>query len=119
MVEAKGHEEEHLVGNSIKVSAKGNVRSYIKYAGDQFKKEDTIQVSAAGKAIAKTLVFVELLKRETDFEIHQTTHIESIQMEDKKRDDKKVTIKGLDEADQKVMRTVTLMKIKLQKNAPE
>jgi len=40
-------------------------------------------------------------------------------MEDKRKDEKKIKIKGMDEADQKVMRTVTIMKIKLQKNAPE
>jgi len=40
-------------------------------------------------------------------------------MEDKRRDNKQIKIKGIDEADQKVMRTVTIMKIKLQKNAPE
>lgn len=119
MVEAAGHDEENLVGNVMKVSAKGNVRAYIKHALEQFEKNDSVETSAAGKAIAKNLVFVELLKREANFEIHQTTSIESTQMEDARKDESKVKIKGIDEADQKVLRTVTIMKIKLSKNAPE
>jgi DNA transposition AAA+ family ATPase len=105
--------EEKLEGNKMKVSAKGNVRAYIKYASEALTTHDSVDVSAAGNAIAKALVFIELIKRESEFELHQTSSVKTIQVEEKQ--DKK--IEGLEEV--KKMRTVTLMNFRLFKSAPE
>jgi len=110
MVEAVN--EEKLEGNKMKVSAKGNVRSYIKYASEALTTHDSVDVSAAGNAIPKALVFIELIKRECEFELYQTSSVETIQVEEKQ--DKK--IEGLEEV--KKMRTVTLMNFRLFKSAP-
>ena len=62
----------------MKVSAGGNTRSYIKYASEALTKHESLEVSAAGNAIVKALVFIELLKRESEFELHQTSSVKSI-----------------------------------------
>jgi len=74
---------------------------------------ESLEVSAAGNAIVKALVFIELLKRETEFELHQTSSVKSIQVEEKL--DKK--IEGLE--DTKKQRTVTLMNFSLSKAEPK
>ena len=53
------------------MTAKGVVRSYVNYAKNILKNFDIIEISATGNAIVKALMFVEMAKREIEFELHQ------------------------------------------------
>ncbi|XP_066349734.1 uncharacterized protein [Miscanthus floridulus] len=80
----KPREEEAPIGaNEIRITAQGRPRNYITYALAllQDNATDDIIIKAMGRAINKTVVIVELLKRRIAG-LHQNTSIESIDITD-------------------------------------
>ncbi|XP_062225649.1 uncharacterized protein LOC133924219 [Phragmites australis] len=76
--------EESLIGaNEIRITAQGRPRNYITYALAllQDNATDEIVIKAMGRAINKTVVIVELLKRRIAG-LHQNTSIESLDITD-------------------------------------
>ncbi|XP_073003062.1 uncharacterized protein [Typha latifolia] len=69
--------------NEIRITAQGRIRNYISYAITllQEKGSDEIIIKAMGRAINKSIVIVELIKRRVA-SLHQNTTIESIDIID-------------------------------------
>jgi hypothetical protein len=55
----------------IKVTAKGDARSSIKYALTQLESSDFLEINATGSAIVRALTLVENLKRDYEGDLHQ------------------------------------------------
>ncbi|KAJ1270989.1 hypothetical protein BS78_06G094400 [Paspalum vaginatum] len=79
----KPREESPIGANEIRITAQGRPRNYITYALAllQDNATDEIVIKAMGRAINKTVVIVELLKRRIAG-LHQNTSIESMDITD-------------------------------------
>ncbi|TVU14511.1 hypothetical protein EJB05_37985 [Eragrostis curvula] len=80
---SKPREESPIAPNEIRITAQGRPRNYITYALALLQDEATeeIVVKAMGRAINKTIIIVELLKRRIAG-LHQNTSIESLDITD-------------------------------------
>ncbi|XP_008811688.1 ribonuclease P protein subunit p25-like protein [Phoenix dactylifera] len=69
--------------NEIRVTSQGRMRSYITYATSLLQEKDSIEIvfKAMGRAINKTVMIVELIKRRI-VGLHQNTAIGSIDITD-------------------------------------
>jgi DNA-binding protein len=97
-------EKEKTEDNEIRVTSKGQIRSYLGYAFRILEKTEhkSLIISATGNAIVKALILIELVKRRIG-NLHQQNSINSREMID--HFDPK--IEGLEQMEQK--RRVTAM----------
>lgn len=79
----KSREETPINENEIRITAQGRMRSYITYATTLLleKGSEEIVFKAMGRAINKTVMIVELIKRRV-VDLHQNTAIGSIDITD-------------------------------------
>ncbi|CAA7399686.1 unnamed protein product [Spirodela intermedia] len=79
----KPREETPIMENEIRVTSQGRMRNYMSYASIllQEKGSDKIVFKAMGRAINKTVMIVELIKRRIA-DLHQNTVIGSIDVTD-------------------------------------
>lgn len=100
--------------NEIRVSAKGQIRNYLKYVTSYLESEDhrTIEIKATGNAIPKLLILVEIIKRSIG-NLHQLNNINSMNIVDVYEPN----VEGMDVIEEK--RRVTAMETILSKDSLE
>ncbi|CAD5168367.1 unnamed protein product [Musa acuminata subsp. malaccensis] len=78
----KPREETPINENEIRITSQGRMRNYITYATSMLQEKDSNEIilKAMGRAIDKTIMIVELIKRIVD--LHQNTAIGSADITD-------------------------------------
>ncbi|XP_064982447.1 uncharacterized protein LOC103998540 isoform X1 [Musa acuminata AAA Group] len=78
----KPREETPINENEIRITSQGRMRNYITYATSMLQEKDSNEIilKAMGRAINKTIMIVELIKRIVD--LHQNTAIGSADITD-------------------------------------
>ncbi|KAJ1686200.1 hypothetical protein LUZ63_017590 [Rhynchospora breviuscula] len=114
----KPREDTPISENEIRITALGRMRNYISYALTLLQEKDAneIVIKAMGRAINKTVMIVELIKRRI-VGLHQVTTVESIDITDV-WEPLEEGLLPLETTRHVSMITITLSKNELDKSAP-